>query len=330
MDTKTLALSKSIEITNRKQELMADGELINISYGTFLGSDNKTTIEFFSVTPKTEPETTLQLVHGMAEYKERYMELGKYLARNGVAFFIADNLGHGNSTLDKEHLGYIEDWNYLIQDCKTLCDYIDTLHPKAVHAFCGHSMGSFIARAFLAKFPNEVDKAVFSGTALATPLTKVGKYFAKLIALTKGPKYRSRFIEKQSFGSFNKKIKNPKTSFDWLSYNEENVRAYVSHPLCGFPFTAKGFENLCDMIAYVSKKSTISKYRKGLPIYLISGKDDPVSNYGTDLWKLENILNKLWFSNVSVSIYENMRHEIFQENNKEKVWSDLLNFTKKQ
>ena len=39
----------------------------------------------------------VQLVHGMSEHKERYIDFMKYLAENGYITVIHDNRGHGES-----------------------------------------------------------------------------------------------------------------------------------------------------------------------------------------------------------------------------------------
>ena len=43
----------------------------------------------------TSVRGVVQLVHGMAEYKERYLPLMEYLADRGIACVIHDHRGHG-------------------------------------------------------------------------------------------------------------------------------------------------------------------------------------------------------------------------------------------
>ena len=134
------------------------------------------------------------------------------------------------------------------------------------------------------------------------------------------------FLNKLMFGGFNKKIKNPKTPYDWLSYNEENVSKYIADPLCGFgPTNGFCYEFLKGM-ARLYKKKFLLKIRKDLDIFIISGEEDPVTNYGKSVGKLQQMYNKLGVKNVETKIYKGMRHEILNENNKQEVYEDIANF----
>ena len=43
----------------------------------------------------------------------------------------------------------------------------------------------------------------------------------------------SPFMDKMTFGSFNKPFKPNRTKFDWLSHDNEQVDKYVADPYCG-------------------------------------------------------------------------------------------------
>ncbi len=296
-------------------------------YDSFLGSDEKTTIEFMYFLPKDKPKMIVQFLHGMAEYKERYEELGMFLANEGVAFYIGDHLGHGKSVQSEEHLGYFggpNGWKYVLQDAKKITDIIKKEYPKVPLVIAGHSMGSFFARAYIAEYKNIPDKAVIIGTGNGNAVTSIGKSIAKIIAKTKGKMYRSHFLNDTAFGSYNKKIPGNITKFDWLSVNKENVKNYVDDPLCGYIFTANGFENLSALLGYVSKESTISKVRKDMPIFFMAGLEDPVGGYGRQVEEVAKKFEESGNKNITVKLYEEYRHEIFNEEGKEKVFKDFL------
>ena len=77
------------------------------------------------------------------------------------------------------------------------------------------------------------------------------------------------------------------------------------------------------------KKKFLEKIRKDLDIFIISGKDDPVSNYGADVAKLQTMYNTLGINNVSTKVYENMRHEIINEVDRKVVYQDIVDFFNK-
>lgn len=298
--------------------------------GTFSSSDGKTDIHYMYMTPTSNPKITLQFLHGMGEHLDRYVDFGQYLANEGIAFFICDNLGHGDSSIDDEHLGYFGDWRYLVDDAKKLTDIAKETFPDAEFVLGGHSMGSFIVRAYLEKYREETKKVILIGTGNSNSKIKCGKPLAKIIGKFKGDTHRSQLLQVLSFGPYNKKIENPKTVFDWLSIDEDNVRDYMGDPLCGFTFTTDGFASISEMISFVTKKNTIAKYEKNISFLLLGGKEDPVSNYGNDIDNLAVKMKNLGIDKIHMKLYENMRHEILNEKEKEEVYEDILNWLKEK
>ena len=54
------------------------------------------------------------------------------------------------------------------------------------------------------------------------------------------------------------------------------------------------------------------------------GKEDPVGGYGKTIEKLYDIYQKNGVKNLQIKGYENDRHEIFNEDDKETVEKDVL------
>ena len=59
--------------------------------------------------PEEEPKGIVQIVHGMAEHKERYEPFMEMLCKQGYISIIHDHRGHGKSIRAKEDLGYFYD-----------------------------------------------------------------------------------------------------------------------------------------------------------------------------------------------------------------------------
>jgi alpha-beta hydrolase superfamily lysophospholipase len=273
-----------------------------------------------------------QIAHGMAEHGERYEAFAHFLCEHGYAVYANDHIGHGKSVASNDELGYFgerDGWLAFVNDAKLLTDIAKGEHPEKPVIFFGHSMGSFIARSYVEKFGADIAGAIFCGTSGANPGAGVGKILAGLIAKSKGSYHRSEFIDKLAFGGYNKKYGKVRTKFDWLTTDEEVVDAYIADDFCGFLFTATGYKDMFTLLQSVSRKSWYANIPFGLPMLLISGKMDPVGEYGKGVNQVYQDLKKSGHNDVSLTFYDGLRHEILNEKNKAKVFEDILNWADK-
>ncbi|WMJ23779.1 alpha/beta hydrolase [Paludicola sp. MB14-C6] len=303
------------------------------STGTYQSSNGKTTIHYYIISPTEKPKVILQFLHGMAEHSQRYVAFGEFLAKNGIAFCISDHLGHGESKDNDDELGYFgkkNGWKTLVTDAKKLTDILKQQYPDVPFFIGGHSMGSFVCRSYISHYPNEAKGAIIVGTGNATPIVALGKPLAKTIGFFKGNHYRSKLLDQLSFGAYNKQISNAKTSFDWLSENEENVQTYIDDPLCGYLFTTNGYADVAALMWSVSSQKWADSINKDLPILLVSGKQDPVGNYGKGIEKITEMLSNSGVKSVTVKLYETARHEVLNEKYKEQVFQDIFSWIKER
>lgn len=270
----------------------------------------------------------ISIVHGMAEHSDRYKEIAEYLANYGYAVFMHDHAGHGKSVRSSEDLGYFGDvdgYEKITDDVLKVTDIIRKQFPDKPLIIWGHSMGSFVTRNFIAKYPEAADAAVICGTSGANPAAGAGVMIAKLIALLLGNRHRSGLLDTMAFGTYNKKF-NGSTGFEWLSVNEENVKAYVADRLCGYKFTCYGFKDLFSVLAAVSKKEWYKAVPAAMPLFLIAGDTDPVGNYGKGVKEVHDKLKKSGHTKVSMKLYKGLRHEIHNEAARQTVLDDILVF----
>ncbi|NMP38495.1 MAG: alpha/beta hydrolase [Clostridiales bacterium] len=271
----------------------------------------------------------VQIAHGMAEYSDRYSDFAAFLAGNGFAVFLNDHLGHGKSVSSQEELGFFgekDGWRNFILDAHQLTDIARKELPDKPVIFFGHSMGSFVARSYVKDYGNELAGAVFCGTSGANPGASIGAFLARSIAKRNGTHFRSEFINSLAFGSYNKKIKPERTPFDWLTREDEIVDKYVADPLCGFLFTASGYNDMFTLLDSVSKKSWYASVPYVLPILIISGACDPVGNYGKGVTEVYKTLRSTGHGNTKLKLYENCRHEILNETNRNEVYADVADW----
>ena len=269
----------------------------------------------------------VQLVHGMAEYIERYDEFAEYLVSQGYLVCGHDHIAHGQSALSKHELGdipadggkeaLIEDVHLLRQ---IMADYITDETP---YILFGHSMGSFVVRAYLARHGLGLAGAIVCGTGMQPyKVAKLGSKLAHRGAKRMGNSYKSKFLYNMADGSYAKKIEKAKTSLDWLSVNEENVATYDADEYCGFMFTVGGYAALMDLLMEIAEPNCLPDTPHFMPLLLTAGLEDPVGENGaavTELYKQMKAENL----NVTLRLYPGMRHEILNETNKQEVFQEL-------
>lgn len=282
-----------------------------------------------SIAPDTDPVGIIQITHGMAEHCDRYIEAAEYLAQAGFAVFMSDHAGHGRSISAQEDLGFFGEKNgdrLIVDDCRKVTALAKELYPGKKLILWGHSMGSFVARAYTAKYPDAADGIIYCGTAGANPAASAGIMIAELIAKIKGSHYRSAFIDSLAFGAYNKKFEG-RTKFDWLSVNEKNVDVYIADPKCGYVFTATAYRDLFRLLAYVSSAEWYANVPKTVPLYLIAGDMDPVGNFGKGVTEVYEKLKSAG-CNVTSKLYKGLRHEIHNEENRKEIYDDILAFAR--
>ncbi len=294
----------------------------------FRSSDREHDIAYYVVFPRGNVRGVVQIAHGMAEYFERYNAFADFLADHGYVVCGEDHLGHGSSVSSDDEYGYFgsaDGWQNVVADMYKLTKMMKRNYPEVPYYIFGHSMGSFLARAYVTKYSRHIDGAVFCGTSAGTGGTEVLLTMLDAAKRIKGEKHKSKLFDRLAFGSYNKRIKNRSSGFDWLSRDTSNVAKYCNDKRCGFLFTLNGFENLAKLLWYVSNDKWYKTYPKTLPTYLISGAQDPVGDYGKGVLKVFNELN-VNDCCVEMKIYKDARHELTNEINRQEVFEDLLVF----
>jgi len=276
--------------------------------------------------PQTNPRAVVMLSHGMAEHSGRYDRLGAALTEAGFALYAHDQRGHGRTAANGV-LGHYADhdgWNKVVGDLATLNASISQRHSGLPVFLLGHSMGSYIAQAYLLHHSASVQGAVLSGSNFQpVSLYRTAAVVARMERWRQGPTGRSALIEFLSFGSFNNKFKPVRTPFDWLSRDPAEVDIYVSDPLCGFRCTNQFWLDMLGGLQQISKTSNLAQIDKSLPMLIMGGECDPVSD-GKRLKDLADALTGTDHQSITLKIYPQARHEILNETNREEVTRDLL------
>jgi len=301
---------------------------------SYLSEDGKSTIQAVRYLPENgEIIGVLQIIHGLSEYVERFEEVASFMTERGFVVTGNDHLGHGKTLQKDQTPGYFcekDSATVVINDVHSLKKMTKELYPDVPYIMLGHSMGSFIIRNYICQYSDDIDAAIISGTGMqGKALIYSCKLIAKIQNRLLGPKHVNKFLNYMTFDVNAKGFKPARTNMDWLSKDEERVDRYINDPLCGFPFTINGFLGLFDFICRLYNTENLKRISKDLPIFIVSGKDDPVGNFGKGPQKLCGILKGLGLEKVDLKLYENVRHEWYNEPEKEEVMQSLYEWIMK-
>ncbi len=266
------------------------------------------------------------IITGMQEHSGRYEDFAKFLNEHKLSVFCLDHFNQGENVLEEGMLGKWEKSGFrkMVNRVDELVERLRiTCHPTYL---LGHSLGSFIAQDYIERYSTHIKKVILMGSCGPRFITKVGGLLSRIMVHNSNYHKDAKLLKTLTFGSFNKKVQNKKTEFDWLSVNEENVQNYSSDPLCGVDVSNGFYKEFLKGLNRLNIPRFLRKIRRSLPILIVSGKEDPVGLYGKGVEKLAKVYRKQDIVNLEVIIYDNMRHEILFEENKERVYQDILEF----
>jgi alpha-beta hydrolase superfamily lysophospholipase len=276
-------------------------------------------------TPESgEPKALVQLAHGMAEHKGRYLPFMSYLADQGYAVLINDHRGHGESMRNPGDLGffYAGGAKALVSDLHQLTLWFRDRFPGRKLFLFGHSMGSLAVRVYRQHYDGDIDGLVVCGSPGRNPATGVGLALNRMMTAFKGERYISQMFVNMTTGSFNKDNPKSGSANAWLSTNQDNVQKYDADPLCGFPFTLNGYKALLTLMrdAY----QPVPAAHPDLPIHFLSGTEDPCAPDEKGFNDAVTYLLRDGYHTVTAHMYPGMRHELLNHTNRMQVYEDLL------
>lgn len=286
----------------------------------FKSTDHQTNLYAKLWTPQGNPVGVIQLIHGMAEHINRYREFAEFLTGQGFIVVGDDHLGHGHSATN-HNLGYFcsgDAVHILLQDEINLCHRIKKDYPSLPYVLIGHSMGSMMGQCLLPILDREINGAILIGTSAVH--LELGPAWPLICALNKIAPHRiGNFLDAMAFGSFSKPF-NRHVKFSWLTHSPEIISQYDLDPWSGFTFTNNGFHTLFSLMKRATSSTWTNGIRHDLPILIASGTHDPVGKFGRGPRHHFNLLEQAGFTDVTLSLFDNMRHEILNEINRQQVY----------
>lgn len=296
---------------------------------SYPSSDNRTAIHAVCWMPEGQPRAVIQIAHGMMEYIERYERFAEYMT--GMGFLVAghDHLGHGASVTAPENWGYFAERHgdgCLLRDMHRLRRIVQQDHPGIPYFMLGHSMGSYLLRAYIVRFGEGLAGAILVGTGYVPDhVAKVGLKMTETLAQTHGWRHRSRLTERLFFfGPFSRfDMTGERPDRSWLTKDKDIVRDFYGDERCTFKFTLNAYDNFLRIILYGNRPENLAQIPKRLPVLLASGTDDPVGNFGKGVRAVGSRLLGAGLDDVTVKLYEGDRHELLNELDRERVYDYL-------
>lgn len=299
---------------------------------TYPSRNGTTQIHAVEWLPEGEISGVLQISHGVAEYIDRYEPLARFLTQQGIAVAGNDHLGHGYSVEQGKprlYFGPKGSWQTVVDDLYTLYGMEKKHFPGLPYYLLGHSMGSFLARTYLIRYPGTVDGAIVMGTGQMPPaVVAAGRAVAAAEGRRVGWDKMSPVVEKLAFGAYNRTFAPNRTEYDWLSANEENVDAYIADELCGGNATVGLFREMLGGIRFITDRDNLMRMNMNTPILFLSGEKDPVGDCGRGVRRAYESFRRAGVRQVELKLYPGLRHEILNESSREEVYGDILRWLK--
>ena len=262
--------------------------------------------------PYGEVKAVLQITHGMTEHMGRYEAFAEYLLPMGIAVAGFDLRGHGKNPGDPEVASFDKGgWAASIEDMRLFYELLEQRLTGVPHYMLGFSLGSFLLREYLTKYPDEgeIAGAIIMGTG-----HQPGWLLSIMMGIVKGQIKKAGFdkttdlVRQLSFGTYNQKFKPNRTPADWLCADESELEKYLADPLVRKDISAGLFWELLGSM----KRTEHTCAYGGLPILLISGQDDPVGDGGKGV---RTIYRRMvaGHENVTLKLFPGARHDLLHE-----------------
>lgn len=303
--------------------------MTNMTEFTFLSTDGKTQLHGMRWEPDGgSVRTVLQICHGVAEHIARYDAFARYLNGLGIAVVGHDHLGHGLSLPEggtPVYFGESNTWNTVVDDIYVLHQRIRLWYPDVPLCIMGHSMGSFLTRTYLIRYPGTVKAAIIMGTGWQPKAVIAGGMaVAKAVGAVVGDNGTSDLVTNLAFGAYNKLFAPNRTSCDWLSADEGNVDAYMADPLCGADATVGLFRQMLSGIRFNQKLSNLRQMDPRIPVLFVAGEKDPVGDCGNGVRRTYQEFRRAGVQDCTLKLYPGLRHEILNEKaQQQQIFEDI-------
>jgi alpha-beta hydrolase superfamily lysophospholipase len=279
--------------------------------------------------PVEKPSAIVQIVHGGAEHAGRYNSLARALNRQGYTVYAEDHRGHGRTGEINTKLGDMGEANAFERVCDDVLSLgrrATTENPGVPLVIIGHSLGSLITQRILLQHSEEYAAAVLSGSPDIMGIAE-GAELVHAEVDRVGRDQVSEVLDAATVENFAAAIPDAESPYDWLSRDREQVKLYADDPWCGYALCTGVWQDLIAAMLVTTEVSAVAAaLRKDLPIYILSGSDDPVHADWTAIDRLAANYRDCGVQDITIKNYNGGRHEMFNEVNRDEVIAELLDW----
>lgn len=267
--------------------------------------------------PDGEVKAVLQIAHGMTEHMGRYENAAEALCAEGIAGAGFDLRGHGRNPGSPDVASFGEGgWESSIEDMRLFFAELEKRFSNVPHFMLGFSLGSFLLREYLTKYPaeGELAGAIIMGTG-----HQPGWLLSVMMGIVKGQIKKAGFdkttdlVRQLSFGTYNQKFKPNRTAADWLCADKAQLDLYLADPLVRKDISAGLFWELLGCMKRTGSPYEYDGWDTSLPILLVSGQDDPVGDGGKGVQAIYRHMQKAGMEDAAIRLFPGARHDLLHE-----------------
>lgn len=280
------------------------------------------------------PLGVVQINHGLAEHCGRYRAFAEFLTARNYHVYAHDHRGHGQTIAPDAPPGRFaksEGVEKLIEDAASVTDLIRARHSGLPIILFGHSMGGLIVLNLLMKHGGDyAGAAIWNANFQAGISGKLARAILRWEQFRLGSDMQSHILPKLTFRAWGKSIPQARTDFDWLSHDPAQVQAYIDDPLCGFSPTISMWRDVFRLIFNGADDRNLEAIPKRMAFNLVGGSNDPATENGAAVKKLEQRLSQSGFLNLKSRIYDGFRHETLNELNHDMIMHEFADWVDQQ
>lgn len=304
--------------------------LHEVSFSSFNQRDQ---VQGWIYVPAAKPIGIIQLIHGFGEHSRRYLHMIVKFLDAGFIVAADDHVGHGKTAIVNGTWG---DWgnqgvHTMMEDEHTLTGIVKEKYPNLPYFLYGHSMGSFIARDYIATYGGELSGVTLCGTSGVFPGLQEGMAMLQgWVDAGKGDEADPNAANALLGWMFERCPEDIKYGNEWICSDPAVQYDHAMDPFDAFskPTRNRSFLYFCQMIDIITGPQWAEKVPTTLPIYNIAGAEDPVGQYGKGVKQVSSWLEDSGHK-VLTKLYEGYRHEIHNYNDlKNEVEDSIIQFFK--
>jgi alpha-beta hydrolase superfamily lysophospholipase len=205
-------------------------------------------------------------------------------------------------------------WEATLEDMRLFFACLASRFPQLPHHMLGFSLGSFLLREYLGRWPEGVAGAVIMGTG-----HQPSAVLSVMMAIIRGQIKKGGFdkttslVRQLSFGMYNQKFKPNRTASDWLCADSARLDAYIADPLCRKDISSGLFWQLLGAMKRTGGRGACAAWNKDMPVLLLSGQDDPVGDGGKGVAAVKKQLDSAGMKRVAMQLIPGARHVLLDE-----------------